>query len=155
MRPVAALAFPIGASSLVDEKPRLVLDAPRVQLLLPRLAAKGYGKKVEVTAQLEGEPENPKEYYCPDEVWEWGDGTESVHENDCDPYVKGAKILREFTDTHHYRPGEYEITLRFFPRRRDRGQRRHRREDILTSLVNLPLVPSVLSGGGSWVRPLP
>jgi hypothetical protein len=112
MRPLLALAFLLAPSLRVEEEPRLVLDAPRVQLLRPDLAAQGYGRKVEVTAKLEGEPGNPKAYYCLDEVWDWDDGTESVHETDCDPYVEGAEIRREFKDTHYYRPGQYEISLR-------------------------------------------
>ncbi len=113
MRPVLGLAFLAAAASAVpEEKPRLVLDAPRVQMLRPGLAAKGYGKRVDVTARLEGDTEDPESYYCLDEIWDWGDGTESVRENDCDPYDGGKEILRDFTDTHHYRPGEYAITLR-------------------------------------------
>lgn len=101
-----------AATLAVEDKPKLVLDAPRVQQILPGLAAKGYGKRVEVTARLEGEPKDPEEYYCLDEVWEWDDGTESVHETDCEPFQRGAEIRRDFTDTHYFRPGEYEISLR-------------------------------------------
>jgi len=35
-----------------------------------------------------------------------------VHEQDCDPYAPGMEIGREFTDTHYFKPGEYEIELR-------------------------------------------
>jgi len=111
MRPVLALAFAAAVSPGGDDEPKLVLDAPRVQLLLPGLAAKGYGKRVEVTARLEGEIQNPEEYYCLDEVWDWDDGTESVHETDCDPFVSGAEVLRDFRDTHYMKPGDYEISL--------------------------------------------
>ena len=106
-----ALLFSFLAA-LGAEKPKLVLDAPRVQSILPGLAAKGYGKRVEVTARLEGEPVDPEEYYCLDELWEWGDGTESFHENDCDPYEDGAEIARDFREAHYFRPGHYEITLK-------------------------------------------
>jgi hypothetical protein len=117
MRPVLGLAFlATTASAVVEDKPRLVLDAPRVQMLLPGLAAKGYGKRVEVTARLEGDADDPEAYYCLDEIWDWGDGTESVHENDCDPYEEGKEIVRSFTDAHHYRPGGYAITLRLVRR---------------------------------------
>ena len=112
MRPLPALALLFALSPLLEEEPRLVLEAPRVQLLRPDLAAQGYGKRVEVTAKLEGEPGDPKAYYCLDEVWDWDDGTESVYETDCDPYVEGTEIRREFRDSHYYRPGDYEISLR-------------------------------------------
>jgi hypothetical protein len=115
MRPVLGLAF-LAAAVVADDKPRLVLDAPRVQTLLPGLAAKGYGKRVEVAARLEGEVEDPEAYYCLDEIWDWGDGTESVHQNERDPYEEGMEVPRSFTDTHHYRPCEYEITLRLVRR---------------------------------------
>jgi hypothetical protein len=112
MGPVLALALLTAAFRSFGDKPGLVLDALRAQLLLPGLAAKGFGKKVEVTAKLEGEIEDPEAYHCLDETWDWGDGTESVRETDCDPYAPGMQIQRGFTETHGYRPGQYEITLR-------------------------------------------
>jgi hypothetical protein len=126
-------------------------------MLLPGLAAKGYGKRVEVTARLEEDTEDPEAYYCLDEIWDWGDGTESVHENDCDPYEEDKEILRNFTDTHHYRPGEYAITLRLV--RRDRtvvkGVIDVGSIDVRVRIVNLSPLDPVLSDGGTWVRPAP
>jgi hypothetical protein len=111
MRLLAVFALLPFMGGLAVEKPKLVLDAPRVQSILPGLAAKGYGKRVEVVARLEGEIGDPEEFYCLDELWEWGDGTESLHENDCDPYEDGAEVAREFRDAHYFRRGYYEITL--------------------------------------------
>jgi hypothetical protein len=112
MLPLWLLALASVASTPPVEKAKLVLDAPRVQSILPGLAAKGYGKKVDVEARLEGDLEDPEDFYCLDELWEWGDGTESFHENDCDPYEDGAEVRSKFGETHYFRPGQYEITLR-------------------------------------------
>jgi hypothetical protein len=111
MTPLVVLAL-LGLSAPATEKPKLVLDAPRVQSLPAGLAAQGYGKRVDVTARLDGEPEDPEEYYCLDEIWDWGDGTESVHENDCDPYEEGVELGRDFQESHYYRRGQYTITFR-------------------------------------------
>jgi hypothetical protein len=115
----ASLFMPAVLSlSTPGEDPKLVLDAPRVQTILPGLASKGFGKRVDVTARLTGDPETPKDFYCLDEVWEWGDGTESFHEQDCEPYAalsaeeRNLALRKEFQDEHYYRPGQYTIRLR-------------------------------------------
>jgi len=107
----------LPTSLFPSEKPKLVLAAPRLQMMSPGLAARGFGKRVEVRARLEGEPEDPETYYCLDEVWDWGDGTESVYEPDCEPFEQdedgedAAELKRQFTDSHHYGPGQWFITL--------------------------------------------
>ena len=87
------------------EKPKLVLKGPRLQMLQPGRAARGLGKRVEVRAHLQGEPDDPETYYCLDEVWDWGDGTESVREPDCDPFEEGTELKTSFTDTHYFGTG--------------------------------------------------
>lgn len=68
---------------------------------------------VRLRAELEGTPEDPEEYYCLEEEWDWGDETESSYEPDCDPYEEGAELKRIFTATHTFRyPGTYRIFLR-------------------------------------------
>ena len=115
LRVFAVLAvLGLAASSLYsddDDEPKLVLKAPRLLMLSPALAAKGYGKRVEIRARLEGDPETPKELYCLDEVWDWGDGTESVYEPDCDPYEDGTELKRDFFQTHSFGPGAWLVTL--------------------------------------------
>lgn len=96
--------------------PKLVIDGPRVQALNVGAAMKGMGKRFQFTARLEGELEDPEEFYCLDEIWEWGDGTESVHETDCDPYEEGAEVKREFRGSHGYTYGRYAVSLRLVRR---------------------------------------
>ena len=77
----------------------------------PGLRAQGFAKRVGVRARLEGDPDDPETYYCLDEVWDWGDGTESVSEPDCDPFEEGTELKTSFTDTHHFGPGRWVIVL--------------------------------------------
>ena len=108
---VLAGAVLTSARLYPEEKPRLVVTAPRVQILKAGLAAQRFAKRVEAKATLEGDAEHPGKYYCLDEVWDWGDGTESVHESDCDPYEEGKALKTEFANAHYYRRGTYVITL--------------------------------------------
>ena len=96
---------------LGEKKSRLIVDAPRVQILKAGLAAQGFAKRVEVKARLEGDAEDPRDYYCLDEVWDWGDGTESVYEPDCDPYDEDKALKKKFSNAHYYRRGQYVIAL--------------------------------------------
>lgn len=73
-------------------------------MLKPGLAAQGFGKRVDVRARLEGDPDDPETYYCLDEIWDWGDGTESVSEPDCDPFEEGTDLKMNFMDTHYFGP---------------------------------------------------
>ena len=113
----AALLLFLPRPSTSEEKPKLVLEAPRLHMLKPGLAARGYGKRVEFRATLEGEPEDIEAYYCLDEVWDWGDGTESVHEPDCEPFEeteeskRAPELKRRFSDSHAFGPGQWFITL--------------------------------------------
>lgn len=70
---------------------------------------------VRVSARLENleEAENPEDYYCLEEVWDWDDDTESVYEPDCDPYEPGADIETYFFNSHRFSlPGTYRVYLR-------------------------------------------
>ena len=84
---LTAAASTARAPALAGEKPRLVLKGPRLQMLKRGRAARSI--RVEVRARLEGDPDDPETYYCLDEIWDWGDGTESVREPDCDPFEEG------------------------------------------------------------------
>jgi len=65
------------------------------------------------TLELEGGDEH-EDYYCPELEWEWGDGSRSVTESDCDPYVAGeTKIDRRYTNRHLFkRSGNYNVVVR-------------------------------------------
>ena len=119
-RPVANLwvSCEAGGKTYADERrgvgadePKIEVKAKRQHMLNPVLAAKGYGKRIHFNARLTGEPEDPETYYCLDEIWDWGDGTESVYEPDCDPYTSGAELKRNFADTHVYGRGKWRIAF--------------------------------------------
>ena len=95
-------------------------------MLKPGRAAQGFGKRVDIRARLEGDPDDPETYYCLDEIWDWGDGTESVSEPDCDPFGDGTELKTNFMDTHYFGAGRWIITLNdsapaLSSRRRRRG----------------------------------
>jgi hypothetical protein len=111
---VCFLLSPSLATRAADE-PELKLTAPHF-VFLPFADPRGPRPRVQVrvTAELEGDTEDPEKYYCLDEEWEWDDGTHpSRREVDCDPYEPGMEITRRFSGSHTYRyPGTYHITLR-------------------------------------------
>jgi hypothetical protein len=67
-----------------------------------------------VTAELAGGANDYEEYYCARVEWEWGDGTSSSADSDCDPYEPGkSEIRRRYSSDHTFRyPGSYEIAFR-------------------------------------------
>ena len=111
----ALLSAPTPPAVIAADDPDLKLTAPRF-VFLPYADPRGPRPRVSVrvTAELEGEPEDPEEYYCLDEEWEWDDGTNPArHEVDCDPYEPGMEITRRFSSTYQYRyPGTYTVSLR-------------------------------------------
>ena len=107
------LSAPFATRAADD--PRLRLTTPHF-VFLPWADPRGPRPTVQirVTAELEGDIEDPEEYYCLDEEWDWDDGTNpSRREVDCDPYEPGMEITRRFSGSHTYRyPGRYDVTLR-------------------------------------------
>ena len=61
-----------------ESKPKLKLKAPRSVFMKPTGMHRYAPVKVRFRAELEGTPEDPEEYYCLAEEWEWGDETESL-----------------------------------------------------------------------------
>ncbi len=117
-----ALLFPLimaggtPAAAMVEE-PKLVLRAPRSTYLRPRMPGESRRPALDlrVRARLENldAAENPEDYYCLEEVWDWDDDTESVYEPDCDPWEPGAEIETFFSNSHRFSlPGTYRVWLR-------------------------------------------
>lgn len=102
-----ALAAPGPAREMRNpRKPRLDLRAS------PRVAYPP--ASVVVVAELVGGDE-VEDFYCPELVWEWGDGNRSAHEADCPPFEPGMELSRRFVERHVYRQrGEHtvRVTLR-------------------------------------------
>lgn len=98
-------------------EPRLTLRAPRQLFLRPRMPGETRRPSLDVriTARLEDldTAENPEDYYCLEEVWDWDDDTESVYEPDCDPYEEGSEVETYFFGSHRFSlPGTYRVWLR-------------------------------------------
>ena len=109
-------AFAADEATPVAE-PRLVLRAPRQIRLRQRMPGESRrpSQDVRVSARLENieEAENPEDYYCLEEVWDWDDDTESVYEPDCDPWEPGTDIETYFFNSHRFSlPGTYRVYLR-------------------------------------------
>jgi hypothetical protein len=102
---VVALAAPSFAGTKA-RRPRLdARAAPRITMSPARVL---------VTVELVG-GEDVEDFYCPGLDWDWGDGSRSFRESDCDPFVEGTRLERRFSEWHLYRsPGAYavRVTLR-------------------------------------------
>jgi len=70
--------------------------------------------KVVVTAELKGGSDTDEELYCPTLEWDWGDGTKSESNADCEPFEAGkSAIKRRFTASHTYNMADnYRVLLR-------------------------------------------
>jgi len=67
--------------------------------------------EVLVLGQLKGGADL-EEFYCPGLEWDWGDGTRSAHESDCEPFESGAVLERFFSARHAFlTPGAYNVRL--------------------------------------------
>lgn len=89
-----------------NKKPSLSLKAtPSVSFAPARIV---------VVAEVKGGADDHEEFYCPTVEWEWGDGTVSTAEADCNPYEAGkSQIKRRYTVEHQFRnAGGFKISLR-------------------------------------------
>ncbi len=70
--------------------------------------------RVVVTAELKGGADDSDELYCPSLEWDWGDGTRSEANADCEPFEAGkSTIQRRFTSAHTFNiAGNYRVQLR-------------------------------------------
>jgi hypothetical protein len=97
---------PLSARAVEDDK----ADKPKLELRAhPRNSFSP--ATVKFFAELDG-GDDLEEYYCPEVEWEWGDGTKSLREADCEPWEPGTKIKRLFIETHTYRSsGLYRVRI--------------------------------------------
>jgi hypothetical protein len=72
--------------------------------------------RISAHAELQGadHPEDQARLYCASIEWDWGDGTKSESEYDCEPYEEGKSTLkRRFSAQHTYNfAGRYRVQLR-------------------------------------------
>jgi hypothetical protein len=98
----AALAVPAFAETK-PKKPRLdVRASPRVAMSPARVL---------VIVELVG-GDDIEEYYCPGLEWDWGDGSRSFQESDCEPFEPGTSVQRRYSANHVYAaPGNYSVRV--------------------------------------------
>jgi hypothetical protein len=114
-----ASAVLVGAALLTPPTARgTELEAPTLRL---RTAQRIAFSPVEAffVAELVGGDE-VEEFYCPELVWEWGDGSRSVSQSDCPPFGAEGELQRFFTARHLFRfSGNHDVRL--ILRRADRA----------------------------------
>jgi hypothetical protein len=97
----------LGAESKADKLSLAMRVSPAISFAPSRVSA---------TAELRGTaaPADEANLYCPAIEWDWGDGTRSEAEQDCEPYEEGKSTLRRrFSAQHTYTTGgQYRVQLR-------------------------------------------
>jgi hypothetical protein len=117
---LAILVTLIGSArsaSVLADGPSLKLKAPHMTFMRPRMPNEPQRPTVTIRVSAEMKDlekiENPEDYYCLEEIWDWDDETESEYAPDCDPYKEGAELKTFFSSSHQYRyPGSYTVHLR-------------------------------------------
>ncbi len=110
---VALVILAAASPAWSGDKIKLKMKGPRTVFMKPTGMYRHAPVSVRISAELEGTFEDPEEYYCLEQEWEWGDETESFREPDCDPWEEGAQVSRNFSASHTFRyPGTYIIHLR-------------------------------------------
>lgn len=89
-----------------DKKPSLALRATPPVGFTPL--------RVRVVVDVRGGADDYADFYCPGTEWDWGDGTVSEAQSDCDPYEAGkSTIQRRWSQEHIYRQaGNYKVIFR-------------------------------------------
>jgi hypothetical protein len=101
----SARTDPQGSSAAAPNQPTLTITASPRQGFTPL--------RVTLRGQLTGVDANSQEYYCLQEIWDFGDGAKSSEKPNCDPYSTDSKVKKEFFIDHVYeKEGRY--TVRFF-----------------------------------------
>ena len=101
-----------------NDRPRLTLKAKRFHFLPPRLPGRPLPtKNVRFSGHLRNieSAEDPSDYYCLREVWDFGNGRTSEHSYDCDPWKPGDEIETRFYSYAPYsEPGKHKVRLTLF-----------------------------------------
>jgi hypothetical protein len=101
-----ALLLPVTGGAADKDRPSISVKASPAIAFSPA--------RVVVTADLKGGANDYEDFYCPSIEWEWGDGTTSNQEIDCDPYEAGkSQIKRRFTASKVFQQsGDYRVQFR-------------------------------------------
>ena len=113
--PVLALALAVCASGAVVAGQDQRKDVKKASLNLKASPTIVFSPaRVVVSAELRGGADDSEELYCPSLEWDWGDGTRSESNVDCEPFEAGkSTVQRRFTSSHTYQSsGSYRVQLR-------------------------------------------
>ena len=105
-------ALTVAGLAAQDDKSK---DVKKPSLNLKASPTIGFSPaRVVVSAELKGGAEDSGELYCPSLEWDWGDGTRSESNVDCEPFEAGkSTIQRRFTAAHTFNiAGNYRVQLR-------------------------------------------
>lgn len=96
--------------------------------------------RVVVTAEIRGGPNDAEDIYCPAVEWDWGDGTRSEAQNDCDPYEAGrSEVKRRYVAEHTFTSaGRYRVVFRL----------KRNNKTVLASNTSVQVRPGVREGWG-------
>ena len=100
----SAKTNPQGSSAASSNEPSLIITASPRQGFTPL--------RVTLRGELQGVETNDQEYYCLQEIWDFGDGAKSSEKPNCESYSPDSKIKTEFFIDHVYeKEGRYTIRL--------------------------------------------
>jgi hypothetical protein len=117
-----------------SRRPKVTLKAQPLVSMSPA--------RVVLTAELQGGADDYEEFYCPSIEWDWGDGTVSEAQSDCEPYAAGtSKIQRRWSSEHIYRQsGGYKIVFRL----------KQKTKAIAIGSANVQVRAGMREGFGGW-----
>lgn len=108
------VSLPFAVAALVAMSVTAFADKPKKPSMNLRVSPRMAFSPVNILAiaELSGGDDH-EDYYCLGVEWDWGDGSKSIHDADCDPYQEGAKIERRFSAEHMYsRSGAFNVKAR-------------------------------------------
>ena len=107
------LLFIAGCSSRTAPQASPEASSGEVQLTINAAPRQGFTPlRVTFRGELAGVDQNDQEYYCLQEIWDFGDGSKSSEKQNCEPYSPDSKVKREFFSEHVYeKEGRYTIRL--------------------------------------------
>jgi hypothetical protein len=102
---VVAAALSASQATAVNKPKRPIVEVRVAPQSAPSLTS------ILFIAELKG-GDDPEDFYCPRLEWDWGDGTDSTFEEDCEPFGPGTRLQRRFTAEHVYADqGKYTVKI--------------------------------------------
>ena len=105
----------VGIAMLPWAAPVAGEGSPKPSLNLKASPQVGFSPmRVVLTAELKNVGDKEADLYCPSVVWDWGDGTQSMHSANCEPFEAGSTAVKtRYVQEHTYNmPGRFRVVLR-------------------------------------------